>query len=304
MKNRKCLMVLLFSTIILVSLNQTNAHAESNDDDGPEIEGDEKIVAPIGKVEFLSEHKEATLDSDFVDPDDIVFNVNLDEAAEIVLSIEVDENDELILGRTHFQLEYLDGEDWKEIENTSYGAEDGEEVTTSDQVFEYTIGEQYDVRFQSGLYRIVNAGYIFPFYVYELNSTQASSEELEPTQYDIVNNFNDVIMVVKEDSVSPTEVTLVFENHSENEAIYSDDFVLEKESNGNWYQVPTVIENYGFNDIGYNLLPDEVEDFTVEWEWLYGSLDSGKYRVVKRVLDFRRTGDYEGYYLTAEFTID
>ncbi|MDE6905494.1 MAG: hypothetical protein K2P76_11280 [Lachnospiraceae bacterium] len=38
-------------------------------------------------------------------------------------------------------------------------------------------------------------------------------------------------------------------------------------------------------------------------EWLYGMLESGRYRIVKTVTDFRETGDYTDYTYTAEFCI-
>ncbi|HLS06705.1 MAG TPA: immunoglobulin-like domain-containing protein, partial [Bacillota bacterium] len=70
------------------------------------------------------------------------------------------------------------------------------------------------------------------------------------------------------------------------------------------YQVPVAIDDYGFNDIGYELNPSETEELTVDWEWLYEKIDSGEYRIIKDVLDFRKTGDFDKYYLAAPFTID
>ncbi|MGO4890647.1 immunoglobulin-like domain-containing protein, partial [Anaerobacillus sp. MEB173] len=54
----------------------------------------------------------------------------------------------------------------------------------------------------------------------------------------------------------------------------------------------------------YDLSSSDVKKWTVDWDWLYGSLDTGEYRIVKDILDFRSTGDYDKRHLTAEFTID
>ncbi len=123
------------------------------------------------------------------------------------------------------------------------------------------------------------------------------------TQYTITNNFENVSMAIKDNTVSPVELTLVLENNSDAHCIYGQYFIVEKNIEGAWYQVPTIIDNYGFEDIGYELLPDTSEEWSVNWEWLYGSLDEGDYRIVKNILDFRETGDYDEYYLSAEFTI-
>lgn len=130
------------------------------------------------------------------------------------------------------------------------------------------------------------------------------TKDWEPTPHELVNDFKGVSMVVKEDSVTPTGLTIVFENNSDEQGIYSDDFLLEKKINNDWYQVPPLMDEYGFNDIGYDLLPSEKEELVIEWSWLYGSLDPSEYRIIKTVLDFRVTGDFDEYYLAAEFAIE
>lgn len=149
----------------------------------------------------------------------------------------------------------------------------------------------------------------------EANLTKASeagdmevktdSEDLQPTIYETVNDFEGVTMIAKEGTVSPTGMTVIFENQSNKQCVYGEDYLLEQKINGNWYQVPITFEgNYGFNDIGYELSPSDVQEFTVDWNWLYGELDQGEYRLVKSILDFRKSGDYDQYNLVAEFTID
>jgi len=47
---------------------------------------------------------------------------------------------------------------------------------------------------------------------------------------------------------------------------------------------------------------DSVE-WNVDWEWLYGQLSPGTYRIVKEIMNFRGTGDYDKAEYYAEFTI-
>ena len=136
------------------------------------------------------------------------------------------------------------------------------------------------------------------------NENSTETKDWESTQYDVVDNFDGVTMNIKENTVSSMGLTLVFKNNSDKQGIYSNDFLLESKIKGDWYQLPTILDEYGFNDIGYELPPSENKEFSIEWDWLYGSLDPGEYRIIKKILDFRDTGDYDEYYLTAQFTIE
>ena len=129
--------------------------------------------------------------------------------------------------------------------------------------------------------------------------------DLEESVLDEVDRFDGVSMSAIENSVSPTGMTVEFENDSEQQVIYSEDILLEEQIDDICYQVPVVIEeDYGFNDIGYELNPGEQQSIDIDWEWLYGELGEGQYRLVKRVLDFRGTGDFDEHPLAAEFEID
>ncbi|MER2064486.1 MAG: immunoglobulin-like domain-containing protein [Alkalibacterium sp.] len=137
------------------------------------------------------------------------------------------------------------------------------------------------------------------------NLNDEDSTDLEASILDEVDTMDGVSMSAVKDSISPTGLTVEFENDSDRQVIYSEDMLLEENISGSWYQVPVVIEeDYGFNDIGYELDPEEQQSMEIYWEWLYGELDDGQYRLVKRVLDFRGTGDFDENHLTAEFEID
>ena len=138
-----------------------------------------------------------------------------------------------------------------------------------------------------------------------VTSQSLDTTDWKPTEYETVNNFDGVTMTVNKGTQSSTKLTLSFENNSISQCIYGEYFVLEKKINGRWHQVPVTIDgNYGFNTIGYNLASGDVGERVVDWNWLYGSLNIGEYRIVKDILDFRGSGDYDTYYLAAEFTIN
>lgn len=171
--------------------------------------------------------------------------------------------------------------------NEPTGESEVEEIVTEEKAIEETVTEETDNSDNE----------------IQDSDSESNLPDLPITQYTITNNFENVSMAIKDNTVSPVELTLVLENNSDAHCIYGQYFIVEKNIEGAWYQVPTIIDNYGFDDIGYELLPDTSEEWSVNWEWLYGSLDEGDYRIVKNILDFRETGDYDEYYLSAEFTI-
>ena len=86
---------------------------------------------------------------------------------------------------------------------------------------------------------------------------------------------------------------------------------------GSWYILQEWTQEYGWVEV--DNLPLEYElawtqeawiipmndtcEWEVEWEWLYGSLSEGKYRIGKEITDFRETGDYDEAIYYAEFEI-
>ena len=125
-----------------------------------------------------------------------------------------------------------------------------------------------------------------------------------PSTYETINNLDGVTMTVKKGTTSPTGLTVVIENNSGSQCIYGEYFELEKKINESWYKVPVTIDgNYGFHSIGYDLSSGGSKEWEVDWNWLYGSLEPGKYRIIKDILHFQDTGEYDTYYLASEFTI-
>ena len=77
--------------------------------------------------------------------------------------------------------------------------------------------------------------------------------------------------------------------------------VLENEV---WKEVPTVIDNIGFNSLAYLIPLEDSVELEINWEWLYGKLPVGIYRIEKEFIDFKETGKYDtaGYEVEFEIT--
>ena len=84
-----------------------------------------------------------------------------------------------------------------------------------------------------------------------------------------------------------------------------DDFAIEVKKDGEWEEAPIAVEgDYGFSAIAYTISPDDTTRRELNWEWLYGELAPGEYRIRKGVTDFRGTGDYDNYVLYAHFILN
>ncbi len=70
-----------------------------------------------------------------------------------------------------------------------------------------------------------------------------------------------------------------------------------------WEDVPTIIEDYGWNMLAYMVAENDVTEFEYNWEWLYGKLPAGTYRMVKGFTQFREAGDYDDFAYWVEFEI-
>lgn len=103
--------------------------------------------------------------------------------------------------------------------------------------------------------------------------------------------------------VTPTSARLSILNATDLDIRYGSDYNLQFFDQDDWHDVPYLIDNAAFTAEAYMALKDHPSEWDVNWEVFHGTLEPGKYRIVKPVMDFRGTGDYTEYYLDAEFTI-
>ncbi len=83
---------------------------------------------------------------------------------------------------------------------------------------------------------------------------------------------------------------------------------------GSWYILETWTKENGWQETprfaqvvwteeAYKIPMDDTVEWIINWEWLYGKLPVGKYRIGKSIMDFRETGDYDTATYYAEFEI-
>lgn len=82
------------------------------------------------------------------------------------------------------------------------------------------------------------------------------------------------------------------------------DYILEINNDGQWQSVPPVQSKYAWNSLAYSIAKNEITEWEINWEWLYGKLPAGYYRIGKKISDFRDTGDYDTAIYYAEFAVE
>ena len=76
-----------------------------------------------------------------------------------------------------------------------------------------------------------------------------------------------------------------YDNQISGDMLTGEHFALDRWTGESWNPVDTVISEYGFDDIGYLLEKGRMTRKVFNWDWLYGKLDPGRYRIRVQVID-------------------
>ena len=121
-----------------------------------------------------------------------------------------------------------------------------------------------------------------------------------------VRNRLDFGLKTKATEVSSSQITYLFENYDANatgELMTGDWFKIQRKSGAKWVDLEQIPEyDVAFHALAWSINPNQKNEFTQNFEWLYGKLEKGKYRLCKKVMDFIKTGDYKEqmYYIYFE----
>ena len=110
------------------------------------------------------------------------------------------------------------------------------------------------------------------------------------------------------DNVTPKGLTIIcFHSGGENVAQLQTGsyYVLQKLENENWVDVEYLPQEHpvGWTMEAWMIEKENTTFWEVDWEWLYGELPAGEYRIGKVITNFRATGDYDEEMLYADFVI-
>lgn len=82
-------------------------------------------------------------------------------------------------------------------------------------------------------------------------------------------------------------------------------FKIERIEENEWKELDTnPLIDYAWNSVAYTIKKNDITTRKTDWEWLYGTLSPGFYRLSKEVMDFKGTGNFDKEIYQVYFTIE
>ena len=118
---------------------------------------------------------------------------------------------------------------------------------------------------------------------------------------DIKVSQNDVIMTIKEGTLTNKSATLVLTNNSDKNFQYGNPYEIEIKKDGEWHKINVELD---FDLPAFQLSSKESKEIELDWENGYGKLAKGTYRIIKGINYEYEEGKYETFNVAVEFNIE
>ena len=118
---------------------------------------------------------------------------------------------------------------------------------------------------------------------------------------DIKISQNDVIMTIKEGTLTNKSATLILTNNSDKNFQYGTPYEIEIKKDGEWHKINVELN---FTLPVFHLLPKESKEIELNWENEYGKLSKGTYRIIKGINYEYEEGKYKSFNVAVEFIIN
>ena len=117
---------------------------------------------------------------------------------------------------------------------------------------------------------------------------------------DIKISQNDVIMTIKEGTLTNKSATLVLTNNSDKNFQYGNPYEIEIKKDGEWHKINVELTS---TVPAFQLSARENKEIEINWENGYGKLAKGTYRIIKGINYEYEEGKYKSFNIAVEFTI-
>ena len=117
---------------------------------------------------------------------------------------------------------------------------------------------------------------------------------------DIKISQNDVIMTIKEGTLTNKSATLILTNNSDKNFQYGTPYEIEIKKDGEWHKINVELN---FTMPAFQLSARENKEIEINWENGYGKLEKGTYRIIKEIDYEYEEEKYKSFNIAVEFTI-
>lgn len=111
----------------------------------------------------------------------------------------------------------------------------------------------------------------------------------------------DVSMSIKDDTLTGTGATFILTNDSAIDVIYGNPYSIQIKEDGKWQAIDV---DLSFTLPAYILKAKTSEEITINWEYGYGKLENGEYRIIKDFSYEKIKDNYVDFSLKVEFNIE
>lgn len=145
--------------------------------------------------------------------------------------------------------------------------------------------------------------------LFTVGCSNTSNESLENPVNGKTEKIEDTLGIkLTTTKITPTGLTLVFNQLGGNptgDLQTGSMYWLEVQIDNQWISVETLPSEYdvAWTAEAYIIRMNDITEWEVNWEWLYGELPYGNYRIGKEIMDFRGGGDYDIFTYYAYFEI-
>ena len=86
---------------------------------------------------------------------------------------------------------------------------------------------------------------------------------------------------------------------------YGAAYTLEMTADDEWQPVETITgQPLVWNELAYMVKMNDISELNINWEYAYGELKPGYYRLKKEFMDFRKAGDFDKETYVVYFIIE
>ena len=117
-----------------------------------------------------------------------------------------------------------------------------------------------------------------------------------------IAEIKDIQLVVLEDTVTSTNMTVEIRNQTSYEVSYDNYYKIERKDNGSWNELSIKGDSIT-TDIAFLLKEESSSQKKIDWTNQYGSLEKGEYRITKKVYLMTKERDIEEVEIMDEFNI-